>query len=227
MDDDALTERLARDLDGSFEALVRLHQDRLYTVALRLLGDPRDAEEVTQDAFVRAYRALATYKPHRIRALALRGWLAAIVLNLARNRRRNVADRRPPARLELLLPEGAEPAAPLTESPIAAALRTDAARTWAARLARCPATSREALVLRHVDGLSYEEIATTLGRPVGTVKAQVHRGLACLRDQLAGEAALDAEPISARSRPGELPASASAASTPPLPPRARRTELSA
>ena len=60
MDTDvALATRLSRDLDRAFASLVEAHQDRLYTIALRLLGDRRDAEEVAQDALVRAYRAMA------------------------------------------------------------------------------------------------------------------------------------------------------------------------
>src|SRR5690242_7055404 len=82
---DALTARLAADLDGSFEALVREHQDRLYTIALRYVGNPSDAEELTQDAFVRAYRALSSYDAARIRNLDLRAWLTTIVLNACRN----------------------------------------------------------------------------------------------------------------------------------------------
>ena len=84
--DDALTARLAEDLDGTFEALVGAHQDRLYTIAHRFLGNGHDAEEVTQDALVRAYRALAGYDDARILGLRLRPWLATIVLNLCRNR---------------------------------------------------------------------------------------------------------------------------------------------
>src|SRR3954447_3411567 len=86
MDDTELTERLARDLDGAFELLVRLHVDRCHSIALRVLGDPHDAEEVAQDALVRAYRALAGYDGARIRELRLRPWLATIVVNLCRNR---------------------------------------------------------------------------------------------------------------------------------------------
>ncbi len=187
MDDDELAARLAHDLDGTFEALVLTHQDRLYSVAVRLLGDARDAEEVAQDAFVRAYQALATWDAARIREVRLRAWLASIVVNLARNRRRNAADLRPPAALERLLEPGLQPAAGPRQAPEAAALHADAAREWTERLGRCPATLRAAVVLRHVDGLSYEEIAEALGRPVGTVKAQVHRGLANLRAQLEAE----------------------------------------
>ena len=61
--DSSLIDGLAADLDGTFEALVLAHQDRIYSIALRVLGDPRDAEEAAQDAFVRAYRALGGYDP--------------------------------------------------------------------------------------------------------------------------------------------------------------------
>src|SRR6187431_3234660 len=88
--DDPLVARLVDDLDGTFEALVREHQDRLYSLALRSLGDSRDAEEVTQDAFVRAYRALRGYDAERTRSLALRPWLSTIVLNLCRNHAKRV-----------------------------------------------------------------------------------------------------------------------------------------
>ena len=59
---------LARDLEGCFERMVREYQDRLYSFAHRLAGNPQDAEEIAQDAFVRAYRALKTYPAERIRA---------------------------------------------------------------------------------------------------------------------------------------------------------------
>ena len=190
--DTALARRLARDLDGAFEALVIAHQDRLFTIAHRLLGDAHDAEEVAQDAFIRAYRALDGYPAERVRALRLRPWLAAIVINLARNRRRRVADRHPP-----------HPLAPLIEAgldiPDRAAARPDARHAgaesrdeWAALLAALPAAYRAAVVLRHVDGLSYGEVASVLGRPEGTVKAQVHRGLRLLRAALEAETATHA-----------------------------------
>src|SRR5215471_740605 len=86
--DETLRDGLARDLDGTFESLVRAYQDRLYSFALRVTRNAQDAEEVAQDAFVRAYRALATYGEERIRALALRAWLYRITLNVARNRLR-------------------------------------------------------------------------------------------------------------------------------------------
>ena len=168
-----LAARLALDLDGSFETLVLEHQDRLFTIAHRIGGDRSDAEELVQDTFVRAYRAMEGYPPDRIRELRLRGWLTTILLNAGRNRNRV----RRVSTVELVFDPGSEPTAdPLT--------RRDERETWARLLAGLSPAQRTAVVLRHVDGLSYAEIAEAVGRPEGTVKAHVHRGLAALRDAL-------------------------------------------
>jgi RNA polymerase sigma-70 factor (ECF subfamily) len=188
MDDDSqLIEAAARDLDGTFEAVVVAHQDRLYSIALRMLGDAPDAEEAAQDALVRAYRAMAGYSPDRIRALRLRPWLATIVLNLCRSRitRRAAAGRVAAGRAALSLdaaePGTLEPVSDDRSGPAATAARRATTRAWAELLLTLPPAYRSAVVLRHVDGLSYPELATALDRPEGTVKAQVHRGLAMLR----------------------------------------------
>jgi RNA polymerase sigma-70 factor (ECF subfamily) len=194
--DTKLAAGLARDLDGSFEALVVAHQDRLYTLAVRFLGNPSDAEEATQDAFVRAYRALASYDAERIRDLQLKGWLATIVLNVCRNRVR----RHEPVVLPLEQPprsgaasggstgdasvdtpadhlEATEPRSIPHESVV----RREGAETWARLVVALPERYRAPILLRHVDGLSYDEMSQALDRPEGTLKAQVHRGLALLR----------------------------------------------
>jgi RNA polymerase sigma-70 factor (ECF subfamily) len=183
MDPDlALTARLAVDLDGSFGALVTAHQDRLYTITLRLLGQPRDAEEVAQDALVRAYRAIAGYDADRILGLRLRPWLASIAVNLARNRRRRLDERRPPLQLEPIVDSGAEPAWPDQRAgPHERAARRETIQDLAAALLKLAPGPRAAVILRHVDGLSVAEVAVALDRPEGTVKAQVSRGLAQLR----------------------------------------------
>ena len=97
---------LAGYLDGTFGALVDAHAGRLFSIALRLVGDRRDAEEAAQDALVRAYRALEGYEAEQIRALRLRPWLTTIVLNTWRNRAR--VKRVPTA--ELVFEPAAEPA---------------------------------------------------------------------------------------------------------------------
>ena len=179
--DAALATQLSRDLDAAFPALVAGHQDRLYTIALRLLGDRRDAEEVAQDALVRAFRAMAGYPRERTAALRLRPWLASIAVNLARNRRRRLEDRRPPHQLEPLLDAGFDPPGDGRSRPDAASDRRETQRELAAALLNLTPAVRTAIVLRHVDGLSVAETAEALGRPEGTVKAQVHRGLRELR----------------------------------------------
>ena len=180
--DSPLIAALARDLDGSFEALVLAHQDRIFSIALRMLGDARDAEEAAQDAFVRAYRALAGYDDARIRELRLRPWLATIVLNLCRSRlSRRSAPAKATLSLDLALPGNLDPRMDEARGPAAVAASRAGAHDWGELLLTLPVAYRTAVVLRHVDGLTYPELAIALDRPEGTVKAQVHRGLALLR----------------------------------------------
>jgi RNA polymerase sigma-70 factor (ECF subfamily) len=181
-----LAARLSTDLDGSFESLVLAHQDRLFTIAHRIGGDRHDAEELVQDAFVRAYRAIAGYETARIRDLRIRGWLTTILLNAGRNRSRV---RRVPT-VELAFDPGSEPLA----DPVG---RREERETWARLLAELTPAQRTAVVLRHVDGMSYSEIAEAVGRPEGTVKAHVHRGLAALRAAIVAAERREREEITA------------------------------
>ena len=197
--DSRLAADLARDLDASFEALVIDHQDRLFSIALRMLGDRGAAEEAAQDAFVRAYRALATYDADRIRELPLRPWLATIGLNLSRTRiGRRAARGAAPLSFDIEPSPLPEPVATdATTSPVAVMERHAERERWAGLLACLPPAYRAAVVLRHVDGLSYPELATTLGRPEGTVKAQVHRGLAMLRTAIESSERLERQEMTA------------------------------
>ena len=179
MDDPTLAAALAHDLDAAFEPLVRAHADRCYAIALRVLGNPHDAEEVAQDALVRAYRALSTYDATRIRELRLRPWLATIVVNLCRNRATRA--RTPTTQLDDAVADGREPVAPTRDGPASMAEQNADRERLASLLGALPERYRVPVVLRHVDGLSYSELAEILGRPEGTLKAQVHRGLAMLR----------------------------------------------
>jgi RNA polymerase sigma factor (sigma-70 family) len=169
-----LTQRLADDLDSAFPELVMQHQDLVYGVALRVVGNAADAEDVAQDAFLRAHRALTGYAAARISALRLRPWLARIALNLARN---HVRARRADAALETdLVPAGRS-----RDEPVSIAERREEHMFWAGLLARLPERQRICVGLRHVDGLSYPELAAALGRPLGSVKSDVHRGVRLLR----------------------------------------------
>ena len=178
-DDPILAAALADDLPGSFERTVRTFQDRLYAFALRLTGSAPDAEEITQDAFVRAYRALQGYPTERRRALALRPWLYRITLNVTRNRfrrRRPVGESLDGDRPELAADEAGRPSAVFD--------RGERSRRLERLVQALPDRYRAPVVLRHVEGLGYGEIAEVLEQPIGTVKANVHRGLALLRRAL-------------------------------------------
>ena len=135
--DSRLAADLARDLDASFEAVVLDHQDRLFSIALRMLGDRGAAEEAAQDAFVRAYRALATYDADRIRELRLRPWLATIVLNLCRTRiGRRAARGAAPLSFDIETSPLPEPVATdATTSPVAVMERHAERERWAGLLA--------------------------------------------------------------------------------------------
>ncbi|HTS15744.1 MAG TPA: RNA polymerase sigma factor [Candidatus Sulfotelmatobacter sp.] len=174
---DPLAARLASDLDGAFPALVTAHADLVYAVAMRSTRDAMAAEDLAQDAFVRAYRALERYPAQRVRDLHLRAWLSRITLNLARNRARDRRARPAEAPLEAIAFDAAD-AAP---RPDEAVLRRESAAAWQARLAALPPAYAMAVELRHVHGLSYAEMAEALGRPLNTAKVHVHRGLALLR----------------------------------------------
>jgi len=183
--DGALAERLATDLDGTFEELVRCYQDRLFSFALRMTRSREDAEEVAQDAFVRAYRALGSYAAERVRDMALRSWLYQITLNVARNRLRGKKPR-------LVSFDGARgDGAAAWEPPDDPASRPDAryerARERvdiAALVGSLPERYRAPLILRYVEGLTLEEVAKILKQPLGTAKSNVHRGVNALREAL-------------------------------------------
>lgn len=164
--------------ERAFERLVRDHQDRIFALSLALTGNRHDAEEVAQDTFLRAYRALCTYPDERARELKQRPWLNRIAINVVRNRVR----RQRPRLVEL---NGSEP--DHASGPEEDAVRRAEIDALAARVASLPPRYREAVVLRHVQELSYAEAAEALGQPVGTVKANVHRGLKMLRGEDHGQ----------------------------------------
>jgi RNA polymerase sigma-70 factor (ECF subfamily) len=175
-----LPEAPAGQVDRVFHAMFDEHRHRLYSTALRLTGRRSDAEDLTAETFLRAYRSLAGFDAERIEALQARAWLSTILVNQWRNQRR-AASRRPTlsdpsvgtdALLEL------EDTGPGVE---ARAEGRDDARALAAMLTTLPERQREALVLRYIGDLPVAEIAEVMGCPVGTVTSHISRGLSALR----------------------------------------------
>ncbi len=176
----ALPLLLAECLDRHFEQLVLDYQQRCYRLALRLSGSPRDAEEITQDTFVKAYKAIASYPPDRVKSLRLQPWLYQIAVNVFRNRVRThkvheVALEKQDGTL------AAEPHVDGADQPETVAERAETTADLATLVARLPVRYRTAIVLRHVEGMSYADMATALEQSVGTIKSHVHRGTALLR----------------------------------------------
>lgn len=176
---DPLCLRLAQDLDDAFPDVVVDHQQLVFGVAARVVGRSA-AEDVAQEVFVRAYRALRRYPADRVREMRLRPWLGRMTLNLARNSLRGRRD-------HVDIADVAESRQSNDAGPAQLVQRGEDQVMWQRLLAGLPARYRLPVALRHVDDLSYAEIAETLNRPLGSVKSDVHRGIALLR------AAYDAE----------------------------------
>lgn len=178
MTESDLARRLADDLDGTFEALVLALQGPVYRFAYRWCGNAQDAEEIAQDAFVRAYGALQAYGAERIRALNLTPWLMTIAVNVARNRARG--KRLPIEDLDSVDALGSHG----VDEPERVSERRELSDRLAEALLDLPPRYRAPVILRHVLGLGYDEIADALDQPTGTVKSNVHRGVQLLRQRL-------------------------------------------
>jgi RNA polymerase sigma factor (sigma-70 family) len=164
-----------RDLE-SYDQLVREHQGIAFRTAYVITGSAADAEEVVQDAFVKAYRARGRFRS----GAPFRPWLLAIVANEARNRRRATGRR---ARLSLQLAEE-RPSGGAAPSPEVALLAREARAELLAAVDRLGEEQRAAVACRYFLGLSEAETAAVLGCRPGTVKSRLSRALARLEEEL-------------------------------------------
>ena len=163
----------------SWEDVVTQHSARVYRLAYRLTGNPHDAEDLTQEVFVRVFRSLSSYTPG-----TFEGWLHRITTNLFLDQARRKskirfdaladdADQRLPGRM------------PSPDTQVADGMLDDDVE---AALAALPPEFRAAVVLCDIEGLTYEEIADVLGVKLGTVRSRIHRGRTMLRKALAHRA---------------------------------------
>ena len=160
----------------AYEALVRAHQDIAFRTACLFAGSAADAEEASQEAFVKAWRALPRFRPDA----PFRPWLLAIVANEARNRRR-AAGRRAGLALRAAQERVSGDAAP---SPEAALLAGGERRELLAALGALDERDRAVIACRHLLDLSERETAEVLGCRSGTVKSRLSRALGRMRAEL-------------------------------------------
>jgi RNA polymerase sigma-70 factor (ECF subfamily) len=166
---------------NAFNLLVLKHQDAAYSLALRFLGSSQAAEDVTQEAFLRAYRGIGRFRGDRFRA-----WLLSIVANAARDELRRQR-RRPAQSLDAARadPDRVDIDPPDTgPSPETSALRGELRHLLEAALRELPEDWRLVVLMADVHGFAYEEIAQATGVPVGTVKSRLSRARGRLRDVL-------------------------------------------
>jgi RNA polymerase sigma factor (sigma-70 family) len=180
LDEAELVERARRGDLEAWETLVRTYQGIAFRTAYLLAGNGADAEEAAQDGFVKAQRALRSFR----RGAPLRPWLLRIVANEARNRRRSAGRRE---RLTLRAVDELRPGDAVPSPEAALLLREEHERLLAA-LERLPDDHRDAIACRFLLELSEEETAEALGIRRGTVKSRLARALARLRESLEGEA---------------------------------------
>jgi len=159
----------------TWEDIVRLHSARVYRLAYRLTGNPHDAEDLTQEVFVRVFRSLSSYTPG-----TFEGWLHRITTNLFLDSAR----RKQRIRFEGLADEMAHRLAGSEPTPAQAFDDSHLDDDVQAALKALPPEYRAAVVLCDIEGFSYEEIAATLGVKLGTVRSRIHRGRAQLRSAL-------------------------------------------
>jgi RNA polymerase sigma factor (sigma-70 family) len=159
----------------TWEQVVRDHSARVYRLAYRLSGNPQDAEDLTQETFVRVFRSLADFSPG-----TFEGWLHRITTNLFLD----MVRRRQRIRFDAL-PEDTERLPGTSPSPEQVYADTHLDPQVQAALDALSPEFRVAVVLCDIEGLTYEEIAATLGIKLGTVRSRIHRGRVQLRQALA------------------------------------------
>lgn len=177
--DEELVEAFQSGDISAFDQLVRRWDRKIQGVVYRLVGNHEEARDLSQEAFLKAYRALGTFK----REARFSSWLYQIALNATRDRLRrrrrhpdvslDDMEERPDASLRDARPSAFE----LIES-------SDLSRVVAAAMAGLPDEQREVLILKEYEGLTFPEIAETLDVPLSTVKTRLYRGLVQLRIRL-------------------------------------------
>lgn len=190
LDEAALIERCLSGDDTAFDQIVHRYQDMVFNLAFRLLGRHDEAIDLSQEVFLQVYRKLSTFR----RDAALRTWIYRIVFNRAKNRQRWWKRRigemtaMPLEEAEVSprwgLRASSAPMAANRVAPDEALERKEQGQILRQAIDKLPFDQRTILLLKEIEGLSYEEISTTLDLPLGTVKSRLARARNSLRGHL-------------------------------------------
>ena len=185
-DESALVRDLCTGVESAYETLIERFEQPVFNIVSRLMDDPADAPDVAQEVFLKVFRNIGSFR----RDSSLKTWIYRIAVNEARNQRRWFSRHR---RQEVGLDADPGEAYGYQDwlpdpgrSPFDAAVDRETVELIEAALAKVNPTFRAALVLREIEGLSYEEIAEILDISLGTVKSRILRGRDSLKKQLAG-----------------------------------------
>ena len=176
LSDSELVQTCLEGRTGAYDALVARHYRGIYNVIYRIVGNAEDASDLTQETFLRAYAKLGTFDPSK----SFLAWIRRIATNqgIDHLRRRRTSD----VSLDGQMESGLQYAdTDRTQAPAEAVEMAEDSQRVLAAVQQLPAKQRAVLVLRHVEGLKLEEIATTLGLPLGTVKTLLFRGRKAIR----------------------------------------------
>ncbi len=171
--DKELVKRVQKGDKGAFDLLVLKYEHKIVNLVMRYVRDPEQALDITQEAFIKAYRALPRFRGDS----AFYTWLYRIAVNTAKNYL--AAQRRRPTDIEFDMQDqeqyGLHAKLKETDTPEAVALSQELKDTLERAIASLPDDLRTAIILRELDGMSYEEIAQTMDCPVGTVRSRIFR----------------------------------------------------
>ena len=169
----SLVERVQRGEKSAFDVLVLRYQHKVLKLVMRYIRDSMEAEDVAQDAFIKAYRALPGFRGDS----AFYTWLYRIAINTAKNALVSTKRRPIDYSMDLQDPEQFEVQARMKdeETPEHLVLTEEIRETVNGAMAELPEDLKTAIVLREIDGLSYEEIAAAMDCPVGTVRSRIFR----------------------------------------------------
>ncbi|HEY3644171.1 MAG TPA: RNA polymerase sigma factor RpoE [Gammaproteobacteria bacterium] len=180
--DQVLVRRVQRGDKAAFDVLVRKYQHKIVKLVTRYVHDGAEALDVTQEAFIKAYRAIHGFRGDS----AFYTWLYRIAINTAKNHL--VAEGRRPLDhgMDLQDPEQYDAQSRLRDidTPERLLLTDEIQRTVEAAIAALPEDLRTAIVLRELEGMSYEQIAETMGCPVGTVRSRIFRAREAIDEKL-------------------------------------------